>query len=42
MIIGPFIAAAVIVGTNETYVDLGIERRIPLWMFLSARSSPSL
>ncbi len=37
MVVGPFIGAAVIVGANETYVDLGVERQVPTpWMFLFA------
>ena len=37
MIVGPFIGAAVIVGANETYVDLGAVRQVPTpWMFLFA------
>lgn len=37
MLIGPFIGAAVIIGANETYIDLGIERQVPTaWMFLVA------
>ena len=37
MVVGPFIGAAVIVGANETYVDLGAVRQVPTpWMFLFA------
>lgn len=37
MLIGPFIGAAVIIGANETYVDLGITKQVPTpWMFLVA------
>ncbi|MFT3887986.1 MAG: MFS transporter [Arachnia sp.] len=37
MVVGPFIGAAVIVGANETYVDLGVTRQVPTpLMFLFA------
>lgn len=37
MVIGPFIGAAVIIGANETYVDLGVTKQVPTpWMFLVA------
>lgn len=35
MVVGPFIGAAVIIGANETYVDLGVVKQVPTpWMFL--------
>lgn len=37
MLIGPFLGAAVILGADETYVDLGQTRQVPTaWMFLAA------
>lgn len=37
MVVGPFIGAAVIVGANETYLDLGVLRQVPTpWIFLAA------
>lgn len=37
MVVGPYIGAAVIVGANETYVDLGITRQVPTpWIFPAA------
>ena len=37
MLIGPFIGAAVIIGANETYEELGVLRQVPTpWMFLVA------
>nr|WP_274637100.1 MFS transporter [Microbacterium bovistercoris] len=37
MVAGPFIGAAVIVGANETYVDLGIVKQVPTpWIFPAA------
>ncbi|KRA24447.1 MFS transporter [Microbacterium sp. Root61] len=37
MVIGPFIGAAVIVGANETYEDLGVIKQVPTpWIFLAA------
>ncbi len=37
MIIGPFIGAAVIVGANETFEDLGVTKQVPTpWIFLAA------
>lgn len=37
MVIGPFIGAAVIIGANETYEELGVLRQVPTsWMFLVA------
>lgn len=37
MVLGPFIGAAVIVGANETYVDLGVVKQVPTpWIFLAA------
>ena len=37
MVAGPFIGASVIVGADETYVDLGVIKRVPTpWIFLAA------
>jgi MFS family permease len=37
MVAGPFIGAAVIVGADETYVDLGVVKQVPTpWIFLAA------
>lgn len=37
MVIGPFIGAAVIVGANETFEDLGVTKQVPTpWIFLAA------
>ncbi|MFF2631894.1 MFS transporter [Microbacterium sp. NPDC058021] len=37
MVIGPFIGSAVIIGANETYVDLGIVKQVPTpWIFPAA------
>lgn len=37
MVVGPFIGAAVIMGANETYVDLGVVKQVPTpWIFLAA------
>ncbi|WP_403021672.1 MFS transporter [Salinibacterium sp. GXW1014] len=37
MVVGPFIGAAVIIGANETYIDLGVEKQVPTpWMFVAA------
>lgn len=37
MLIGPFIGAAVIKNSNETYVDLGVVKRVPTpWIFMAA------
>ena len=37
MVLGPFIGAAVIVGANETYVDLGVVKQVPTpWIFAAA------
>ena len=37
MAIGPFIGAAVIVGANETFQDLGVTKQVPTpWIFLAA------
>lgn len=37
MVVGPFIGAAVIIGANETYVDLGVTKQVPTpWMFVVA------
>ena len=37
MVVGPFIGAAVIVGANETYEDLGVLKQVPTpWIFLAA------
>lgn len=37
MLIGPFIGAAVIIGANESYEELGVVRQVPTaWMFLVA------
>ncbi len=37
MVIGPFLGAAVIIGANETYTDLGVVKQVPTpWMFLAA------
>lgn len=37
MIAGPFLGAAVIVGANETYEDLGVVKQVPTpWIFLTA------
>lgn len=37
MVIGPFIGSAVIIGANETYVDLGIVKQVPTpWIFIAA------
>jgi MFS family permease len=37
MVAGPFLGAAVIVGANETYLDLGIVKQVPTaWIFLAA------
>ena len=37
MVIGPFIGAAVIVGANETFQDLGVTKQVPTpWIFVAA------
>ena len=37
MVAGPFIGAAVIIGANETYVDLGVTKQVPTpWIFPAA------
>lgn len=37
MVVGPYIGAAVIIGANETYVDLGITKQVPTpWVFPAA------
>ena len=37
MVIGPFLGASVIVGADETYVDLGVVKQVPTpWIFLAA------
>jgi predicted MFS family arabinose efflux permease len=37
MVIGPFIGAAVIIGANETFEDLGVVKQVPTpWIFLAA------
>ena len=37
MVLGPFLGASVIVGADETYVDLGVVKQVPTpWMFLAA------
>lgn len=37
MVVGPFVGAAVIVGADETYVDLGVVKQVPTpWVFLAA------
>ncbi|MCR2812438.1 MFS transporter [Microbacterium sp. zg.Y1090] len=37
MVIGPFIGSAVIIGANETYVDLGVVKQVPTpWIFPAA------
>ncbi|GAA5026244.1 MFS transporter [Microbacterium fluvii] len=37
MVAGPFIGAAVIVGANETYDDLGVIKQVPTpWIFVAA------
>lgn len=37
MVVGPFIGSAVIIGANETYLDLGVLRQVPTpWIFLAA------
>jgi len=37
MVLGPFIGASVIVGANETYVDLGVVKQVPTpWIFAAA------
>jgi MFS family permease len=37
MVVGPFIGAAVIVGANETFDDLGVIKQVPTpWIFLAA------
>lgn len=37
MVAGPFLGAAVIVGANETYIDLGIVKQVPTpWIFVAA------
>lgn len=37
MVIGPWIGAAVIVGANETYTDLGVVKQVPTpWIFPAA------
>lgn len=37
MVVGPFIGAAVIVGANETYNDLGVVKQVPTpWVFVAA------
>jgi len=37
MVAGPFLGAAVIVGANETYTDLGIVKQVPTpWIFVAA------
>jgi MFS family permease len=37
MVVGPFIGAAVIIGANETYLDLGVVKQVPTpWIFLAA------
>lgn len=37
MVLGPMVGAMVIVGANETYVDLGVTKQVPTpWIFLAA------
>ena len=37
MVVGPFIGAAVIIGANETFEDLGVIKQVPTpWIFLAA------
>ncbi|MGX1702747.1 MFS transporter [Microbacterium sp. NPDC055357] len=37
MVVGPFIGAAVIIGANETYTDLGVVKQVPTpWIFPAA------
>ncbi len=37
MVLGPFLGSAVIIGADETYVDLGQVRQVPTpWIFLAA------
>jgi MFS family permease len=37
MVVGPYLGAAVIVGANETYVDLGVVKQVPTpWIFPAA------
>jgi MFS family permease len=37
MVVGPFIGAAVIIGANETYLELGVIKQVPTpWIFLAA------
>ncbi|CAM3504566.1 MFS transporter [Isoptericola cucumis] len=37
MVVGPFVGAAVIVGADETYVDLGVVKQVPTpWIFPAA------
>jgi len=37
MVVGPFIGAAVIIGANETYEDLGVLKQVPTpWIFPAA------
>ena len=37
MVIGPFIGAAVIIGANETFEDLGVTKQVPTpWIFAAA------
>ena len=37
MVIGPFIGSTVILGANETYTELGVEKQVPTpWIFLAA------
>ena len=37
MVVGPFLGAAVIVGADETYVDLGVVKQVPTpWIFVAA------
>ena len=37
MVAGPFIGSAVIIGADETYVDLGVVKQVPTpWIFIAA------
>ena len=37
MVVGPFLGAAVIIGADETYVDLGVVKQVPTpWVFVAA------
>ncbi len=43
MVIGPFIGALVILGADETYVELGVTRQVPTpWMFLISAAIAAL